>query len=79
MAHFVGTGTIATGIVRKETRNGVLATFRMASGPSGRGRIWIDVEAWATSPAPSTNTEPKGWVLTGVQKEDRMGNASVPC
>jgi single-stranded DNA-binding protein len=46
MPHFVGAGTIATSIVRKETRNGVLATFRLASGPPGRGQIWIDIEAW---------------------------------
>jgi len=46
MTHFVGAGTIASDIVRKETRNGVLATFRLATGPPGRGQIWIDVEAW---------------------------------
>lgn len=46
MTHFLSIGTIASDIVRKETRNGVLATFRLRSGPKGRGQIWIDVEAW---------------------------------
>jgi hypothetical protein len=46
MTHFLGAGTIASDIVRKETRNGVLATFRLRSGPMGRGQVWIDVEAW---------------------------------
>jgi hypothetical protein len=46
MTHFLGAGTIASDIVRKETRNGVLATFRLRSGAKGRGQVWIDVEAW---------------------------------
>lgn len=46
MTHFLGVGTIATDIVRKETRNGVLTTFRLRSGQKGRGQVWIDVEAW---------------------------------
>lgn len=46
MTHFLGAGTITSDIVRKETRNGVLATFRLRSGTKGRGQVWIDVEAW---------------------------------
>lgn len=46
MTHFLGAGTIATDVVRRETRNGVLATFRLRSGPKGHGQVWIDVEAW---------------------------------
>lgn len=46
MAHFTGAGVIATDIVRKETRRGILATFRLASGQAGKGQVWIDVEAW---------------------------------
>jgi len=39
-------GVIATDLVRKETRQGVLTTFRFASGLPGRGQLWIDVETW---------------------------------
>ena len=46
MAHFTGAGVIANDIVRKETRRGILATFRLASGQAGKGQVWIDVEAW---------------------------------
>ena len=46
MGHFTATGTIATDIVRRETRNGVLATFRLAAGLCGRGQVWVDVEVW---------------------------------
>lgn len=46
MTHFLGAGTIASDIVRKETRLGVLATFRLRSGQKGHGQVWIDVEAW---------------------------------
>lgn len=46
MTHFLGAGTIASDIVRKETRNGVLTAFRLRSGAKGRGQVWIDVEAW---------------------------------
>ena len=46
MAHFIATGIISTDIVRKETRNGVLATSRLAVGPAGYHRLWIDIEAW---------------------------------
>ena len=46
MTQFLGSGTIASDIVRKETRNGVVASFRLRSGPNGHGQLWIDVEAW---------------------------------
>ncbi len=46
MAQFIGIGTITSDIVRKETRSGVLATFRLAAGQRGHGQVWIDVEAW---------------------------------
>lgn len=46
MTHFLGAGTIASDIVRKETRNGVLTTFRLRSGRKGHGQVWLDVEAW---------------------------------
>jgi len=46
MAFFIATGTISNDVVRKETRNGVLATFRLETGaPRGR-KLWIDVECW---------------------------------
>jgi single-stranded DNA-binding protein len=43
---FHAAGVIATELVRRETRNGVLTTFRLAAGRPGRGQIWIDIEAW---------------------------------
>ena len=46
MAFFVGAGTIADEVVRKETRNGVLAVFRLETGAPNDRRLWIDVEAW---------------------------------
>ncbi len=46
MALFVGAGVVADEIVRKETRNGVLATFRLETGAPNNRRLWIDVEAW---------------------------------
>lgn len=46
MAFFVGAGTIADDVVRKETRNGVLAVFRLETGAPNNRRLWIDVEAW---------------------------------
>ena len=46
MAHFIATGTMATDLVRRETRKGVLTTFRLAAGQPGRGQVWIDVETW---------------------------------
>ncbi|MCB0997366.1 MAG: single-stranded DNA-binding protein [Acidimicrobiales bacterium] len=46
MAFFVAAGIISDKIVRKETRNGVLATFRLETGAPNNRRLWIDVEAW---------------------------------
>ncbi len=46
MNQLIAAGTIASDIVRKETRNGVVATFRLCSGAVGHGQVWIDVEAW---------------------------------
>lgn len=46
MAFFVAAGVISDEIVRKETRNGVLATFRIETGAPNDRRLWIDVEAW---------------------------------
>ncbi len=46
MAFFIATGSISNDVVRKETRNGVLTTFRLETGaPRGR-KLWIDVECW---------------------------------
>ncbi len=46
MAHFQAIGVIATDLVRRETKNGVLASFRLQTGTPGRGQLWITVEAW---------------------------------
>ncbi len=46
MAFFVTNGTIRNDVVRRETRNGVLATFRLETGAPRGGRLWIDVETW---------------------------------
>ena len=46
MATFHGVGVIADDIIRRETQKGVLATFRLASGATGKGRHWITIEAW---------------------------------
>lgn len=46
MAHFQAIGVIATDLVRRETTNGVLASFRLQTGAPGRGQLWITVEAW---------------------------------
>jgi len=46
MAFFIAAGTISNDIVRKETRNGVLATFRLETGAPRGGRLWIDIECW---------------------------------
>lgn len=46
MSFFVAAGMIADDVVRKETRNGVLAVFRLETGAPNRRRLWIDVEAW---------------------------------
>ncbi len=46
MAFFIAAGTISNDIVRKETRNGVLATFRLETGAPRNGKLWIDIETW---------------------------------
>ena len=46
MAHFIGTGLVATDVTRRETVRGVVATFRLMTGPPGRDQVWIDIEAW---------------------------------
>ncbi len=46
MAFFIATGTISNDIVRRETRNGVLATFRLETATPRGGKLWIDVECW---------------------------------
>ncbi len=46
MNQFLAVGTIASDIVRKETRKGVAVTFRLRSGEPGRGQLWVDIEAW---------------------------------
>jgi single-stranded DNA-binding protein len=46
MATFHGAGFIAGDIIRRETKQGVLATFRLASGAPGKGRHWITIKAW---------------------------------
>ena len=46
MAFFVAAGVISDEIVRKETRNGVLTTFRLETGAPNNRRLWIDVESW---------------------------------
>ncbi len=46
MAFFTAIGTISNDIVRRETKNGVVATFRLETGaPRGR-KLWIDIECW---------------------------------
>ena len=46
MAFFIATGSISNDVVRKETRNGVLTTFRLETGASRGRKLWIDVECW---------------------------------
>jgi len=46
MAFFIAAGSISNDIVRKETRNGVLATFRLETGAPRNGKLWIDIETW---------------------------------
>ncbi len=46
MNQFIAVGTIVTGIVRKETRHGVLATFRLSAGERGHRQNWTDIETW---------------------------------
>lgn len=46
MAFFTAIGVISNDIVRRETKNGVVTTFRLETGaPRGR-KLWIDVECW---------------------------------
>lgn len=46
MAFFTAIGVISNDIVRRETQNGVVTTFRLETGaPRGR-KLWIDVECW---------------------------------
>ncbi len=46
MAFFTAIGTISNDIVRRETKNGVVPTFRLETGaPRGR-KLWIDIECW---------------------------------
>ena len=46
MAFFTAIGTISNDIVRRETKNGVVAKFRLETGaPRGR-KLWIDIECW---------------------------------
>ena len=46
MAFFTAIGTISNDIVRRETKNGVVTTFRLETGAPGGRKIWIDVECW---------------------------------
>jgi single-stranded DNA-binding protein len=43
---FHAAGVIATDLVRRETRNGVVTTFRLAAGRPDHGQLWIDIETW---------------------------------
>ncbi len=46
MAFFIAAGIISNDIIRRETRAGVLATFRLETGAPRGGKLWIDVECW---------------------------------
>ena len=46
MAFFIATGIISNDIVRRETRNGVVTTFRLETGAPRGGKLWIDIECW---------------------------------
>ena len=46
MAFFIATGIISNDIVRRETRKGVLTTFRLQTGAPRGGKLWIDIECW---------------------------------
>ena len=46
MAFFIACGIISNDIVRRETRAGVLAAFRLETGAPRGGKLWIDVECW---------------------------------
>ncbi len=47
MAFFIAAGIISNDIVRRETRAGVLANFRLETGAPRGGRLWIDIECWS--------------------------------
>lgn len=44
MAFFMAAGVISNDIVRKETRKGVLTSFRLETGAPLGGKLWIDIE-----------------------------------
>ncbi len=46
MAFFIAAGIISNDIVRRETRAGVLAAFRLGTGAPRGAKLWIDVECW---------------------------------
>ncbi len=46
MAFFIAAGIISNDIVRRETRKGVLTTFRLQTGAPRGGKLWIDIECW---------------------------------
>jgi len=67
MSHIHAIGVIATDLVRKETRQGVLTTFRFAAGAPGKGQLWIDVETWghAAGVLNAHGTTGRGIALSG--------------
>ena len=72
MAYFQAVGTIATDIIRKETRKGILASFRLKSGTPGRGQLWITVETWGHT-AGVLNTHAsvgRGIIVSGRLKQN---------
>ncbi len=46
MAFFTAIGVISNDIVRRETKNGVVTTFRLETGARRGRKLWIDVECW---------------------------------
>ena len=48
MNHITITGRLASDPTRRETKKGVVCSFRLASGKAGDrgGRVWIDVDTW---------------------------------
>lgn len=63
MAFFTAIGTISNDIVRRETKNGVVATFRLETGaPRGR-KLWIDIECWGHLAGTVTRFGSRGRVL----------------
>lgn len=69
MAHFHAVGTIATDLVRRETKRGVLASFRLATTVHGTSKLWITAEAWGHT-AGILNTH--GTVGRGVALSGRL-------